>query len=49
MIACLVRPTWIVAWDGDYSTMQPFCQLLRKFPDLPGMQHSIRSAEAPCP
>ena len=33
-----VRPTWIVAWNGDYSTMQPFYRFLRQFPDLPGMQ-----------
>ena len=39
-----VRPTWIVAWNGDYSTMQPFYRFLRQFPDLPGMQLERGSA-----
>jgi hypothetical protein len=41
-------PTRIVARDRDYSTMQPFYQFLRKFPDLPGM-HLERARKAPLP
>jgi len=33
-----IRPTWVMAWDGDYSTMQPFYQFLRKYPDVPGIR-----------
>lgn len=33
-----IRPTWIVSWDFDYSTMHPFYQFLRKYPDLPSMR-----------
>ncbi len=45
-----VRPTWIVAWNGDYSTMQPFYRFLRQFPDLPGMQlERGEGAELPPP
>jgi hypothetical protein len=33
-----IRPTWIISWDFDYSTMQPFYQFLRKYPDLSGME-----------
>jgi hypothetical protein len=33
-----IRPVWIVSWNADYSTMQPFYRFLRQFPDIPGMQ-----------
>lgn len=33
-----VQPKWVVAWDSDYSVVQPFYQFLRRYPDVPGMQ-----------
>jgi hypothetical protein len=33
-----IRPTWVVAWDSDMSSVQPFYQFLRKYPDIPGME-----------
>jgi hypothetical protein len=45
-----IRPAWIVTWNFDYSTMQPFYQFLRKYPDLPGMRlEAGRRASLPSP
>jgi hypothetical protein len=33
-----VRPRFVVAWDSDFSSVQPLYQFLRKYPDVPGMQ-----------
>lgn len=45
-----IRPAWIVAWDFDYSTMQPFYQFLKKYPDLPGLRLDRGArAELPAP
>ncbi len=33
-----IRPTWVLSWDADYSSVQPFYQFLHKYPNLPGMQ-----------
>ncbi len=38
MALAYLEPMWVVAWDADYSTMQPFYDFLRKYPDLPGIE-----------
>ena len=45
-----IQPTWVLTWDFDYSTMQPFYQFLRKYPDVPGMQVTrLRGVALPPP
>jgi hypothetical protein len=45
-----VRPTWVVAWNGDYSVMMPFWEFLKRFPGLPGVSLSeTRRADLPRP
>lgn len=31
------RPQWVVSWNGEYSTMQPYRDFLRRFPRIPGI------------
>jgi hypothetical protein len=38
MELAFLRPAWVVTWDGDYSSVQPFYGFLRRYPDIPGMQ-----------
>ena len=43
-----VRPSWVISWDGDMSSVQPFYRFLRIYPDLPGMRVTrLRSATLP--
>jgi hypothetical protein len=50
MELAFLRPAWVVSWDADYSSLQPFYRFLRQFPDLPGMQvERGRTAELPEP
>ncbi len=43
-----VQPAWVLAWDADYSSVLPFYQFLRNYPDIPGMQVT-RAARARLP
>jgi hypothetical protein len=31
------RPQWVVSWNGEYSTMLPYRDFLRRFPRIPGI------------
>jgi hypothetical protein len=33
-----LRPTWVLAWDADYSSVLPLYDFLRRYPDIPGME-----------
>jgi hypothetical protein len=45
-----VQPKWVVAWNGDYSSLQPFYRFLRRNPSIPGMQVTpARRAALPIP
>lgn len=50
MWLAFVRPAWVLAWDADYSVVLPFYELLRRYPDIPGMEvERGRRAVLPAP
>lgn len=38
MWLAFIRPQWVVSWDADYGVVLPFYELLRRYPDIPGME-----------
>ena len=50
MELAFIRPTWVMSWDADYGSVQPFYGFLRKYPGIPGMQVTrAQRAELPSP